>query len=331
VTRTGVLLAANLLIGAAALAWALAHFGAPAVGLLARDPSLAGLAAVAALVGSGLAVDALRWRVLLAGVGPTPSLPRLVAFRAAGQAVSSLLPSARLGGEPLRMWLVAGSAGVGAARAIATVVVDRALEMGASSGFACLFAAVLVAQGVPQLGGALATMGLGLGGFVVGAALAVRRLRRGRGLVSAAVRALRLDRLAPVGSRMDVVAGAEQAAAALLAEPYRLLGAFAIGLSATAFVLLEYAALLRAFRLPVGVLEVVAAIFAAGAAHALPVPAAIGALEGATMWIFGVLGHPPEVGLAVGLASRLRELLWVTPGLAVLTARGVTHARAPRG
>jgi uncharacterized protein (TIRG00374 family) len=331
VTRTAVLLGANLLIGAAALGWALWRFGAPALALLARDPSLAGLAAVGALIGAGLAVDAFRWRLLLVGLDRPPALRSLTAFRAAGQAVSALVPSARLGGEPLRMWL-ATTAGVRPANAIATVVVDRALEMGASSGFACVFAIVLVLHGVPQLGGALATVGLALVGFVAGVTLAVRRLRGGRGLASAAVRALGLDRLAFVGNRMETVAEAEDATAKILARPARLVRAFAVGLVATGLVIVEYAVLLRSFDLPVGAVAVVAAIFASGAAHALPVPAAVGALEGGTMWLFGVLGHPPEVGLAVGLAVRLRDLLWVTPGLAYLVGRGALGiGRRPEG
>jgi hypothetical protein len=34
-----------------------------------------------------------------------------------------------------------------------------------------------------------------------------------------------------------------------------------------------------------------------------------------------MLGHSAEVGLAVGLAVRFRELLWMVPGLIYLIAR----------
>jgi uncharacterized membrane protein YbhN (UPF0104 family) len=67
---------------------------------------------------------------------------------------------------------------------------------------------------------------------------------------------------------------------------------------------------------------VVAAIFGTAAAHQLPVPAGIGVLEGGLMWLFGMLGYPAEVGLAVGLAVRLRELVWALPG-AVYLAGGL--------
>ena len=33
-----------------------------------------------------------------------------------------------------------------------------------------------------------------------------------------------------------------------------------------------------------------------------------------------MLGYPTEVGLAVGLAVRLRELLWMAPGVVYLLA-----------
>ena len=49
----------------------------------------------------------------------------------------------------------------------------------------------------------------------------------------------------------------------------------------------------------------------------------IGVLEGAQVWIFGMLGYPTEVGLAVGLAVRLRELLWMAPGVVFLMVSGL--------
>jgi uncharacterized membrane protein YbhN (UPF0104 family) len=62
----------------------------------------------------------------------------------------------------------------------------------------------------------------------------------------------------------------------------------------------------------------------------LPIPAGVGVLEGAQVWLFGMLGYPTDVGLAVGLAVRLRELFWMLPGLIYLMGRslGSSLARA---
>ena len=78
--------------------------------------------------------------------------------------------------------------------------------------------------------------------------------------------------------------------------------------------------------MPVNPTTVVAAIFATGAAHMFPVPAGIGVLEGGQVWLFGMLGYPADVGLAVGLAVRLRELLWMLPGVLYLAGR---YIRSP--
>ena len=60
-----------------------------------------------------------------------------------------------------------------------------------------------------------------------------------------------------------------------------------------------------------------------------PIPAGVGVLEGAQMGLFEMLGHTAEVGLAVGLAVRLRELLWMVPGLIYLVARNLRGPESP--
>jgi uncharacterized membrane protein YbhN (UPF0104 family) len=321
-----VVLATNLALGAAALAWVLYRHGAPALALLARAPDGALLALFVLTVAATFVAYSLRWRTLLAGVGVRRRLATLLAFRAAGQSLSSIIPSGKLGGEPLRALLLVRDAVPGPA-AIATVTIDRVLEMSAAAPFACLYAVLLLRRGVPELQGALVTVTLGAAALCAGIALTARRLGRGGGVVTAVARSTGLDRLRFVRGQMDVVAAAEGDAARLIAQRGRLACAFAAGVAANLLVLVEYHLLLAAFGLPAGPLAVVAAVFATGAAHSLPIPAAVGALEGAQMWLFGILGYPAEVGLAVGLAVRLRELVWVLPGLLYLTGRAVARWR----
>jgi uncharacterized protein (TIRG00374 family) len=327
--RPAVVLGTNLVVGVGALVWVLYAWGRPALALLARAPDVASLLGFLACVAGGFACYALRWRVLI-GDG-APGVPALAAMRAAGQSVSALVPSAKLGGEPVRA-LLATRAGVPAPRAIATVAIDRTLEMGAAAPFACSYATVLLVRGVPAVEGALVTVTLAALALGIGVAVTVRRLRRGAGIVTALARATGLDRLVAVERQMGLLEDAEAEAARLVAQPGRLARAFAVGVLANVVVLLEYRLLLASFALPSDGLAVVAAIFATGAAHSLPVPAAVGILEGAQMWLFGTLGHSPETGLAVGLAVRLRELAWIVPGLIYLLARTVARrlARQPR-
>jgi uncharacterized protein (TIRG00374 family) len=329
--RAAFILGVNLAVAIAALGWVLYHHGGAALALLGEAPSLPLLLAFISAVGIGLLVLALRWSILLDGLGCHVGILRLTPTRAAGHSVSSLVPSAKLGGEPLRAWL-AVQHHVPAPLSIASVAADRTLELGANWMFAAVFATVLAQQGVPALRGALVTMAAAGIGLLVGIVLTVRRLRRNEGLLTAVAQGTGLDRFALVQKRMQTLADAETALAALLEHPRRLALCFLIGVGANVLVLIEYWLLLSAFGLPSSPLAIVAAIFATGTAHALPVPGGIGVLEAGQMWLFGVLGHPANVGLAVGLAVRLRELLWTLPGLlyiAILMVRRSMVTRRP--
>lgn len=318
--RRTAILATNLALGVALLAWVLHQFGGPTLRYLAPRLSMPLLAAFGVVVAAAITSFAWRWRIILAGLGPPPGLRPLALFRAAGQSLAALVPSAKVGGDPLRAWL-AVRGGVAPEAAISTVAIDRVLEIGAAVPFSIIFVSVLVQQGVPQLQSAMVTIWVGALALGMASIYTARRLRRGEGLVTAFARRVRLDELSLVQKQMDVMEASEAAAAALVVQRRRMLGAFLAGLGTNVLILLEYYLLLSAFGLPAGPVAVVAAIFGTAAAHQLPVPAGLGVLEGGLMWLFGVLGHPPEVGLAVGLAVRLRELAWALPGVVYLLAR----------
>lgn len=324
--RAYLVLGVNLVVGSAVLAWALHRFGVPALEILGTHPSLPLLGAFLVAVAASVSALAWRWGLLLRGLGPPLALATLTLYRSAAHSVAVLVPSGKLGGDPLRAWLAA-RAGVAPGHSIASVAVDRTLELGSVAPFSVLYTTMLVQAGIPQLENALVTVTIAMLGLAAGAGVAARRLRRGAGLVTALARGSRLDRLQIVQGRMDLMEISEAAAARLVDQPRRMLGAFAAGLGANLIVLAEFSLLLTAFGLPSDPTAVVAAIFATGAAHMLPVPAGIGVLEGAQIWIFGMLGHPTDVGLAVGLAVRLRELLWMLPGLLYFLGRSL---RAPR-
>lgn len=327
--RRALLLVANLALGALLLGWVLRRFGASALELLGggvRPGWLLAFVAVAALTVAGFA---LRWQMLCRGLGSAPGLFTLWLYRSAGHSVGDLIPSARLGGDPLRAWLAVQS-GMAPGDAVASVAVDRVLELGATVPFSFVFVSILLQRGVPDLERVLVTLALGAVGLAVGVTIGAYRLRHGRGLVTSLVRSSRLDRLRVVQGSMGLLEAAEAASAALVAQPRRLGRAFALGLAVNLLVLVEFGVLLAAFDLPAGPLPVVAAIFASATAHLLPVPAGIGVLEGGLVWLFGILGYAPEVGLAVGLAARLRELVWLLPGLLYLLARVLRASLARR-
>lgn len=321
------LLWGNLVFGVAVLAYVLRSYGAQALAVLKMDisPGFVVLFAVSTL--ATILCLSWRWGYILTGLNNVlpVGLLNLTLYRSAAHSVAVLVPSGKLGGDPLRVWL-ASRKGIPTADLIASTVVDRTLEIGSSAPFSILFAVLLLQFGVPRLEQALVTVVVGTVALAIGVAMALRRLNSGAGLVSALVRRIGADRWSIVDSSMNVIEDAEGAAATLAGQRRRMLFSFAIGLLANLLVIAEFALLLHAFGLPANGIAVVAAIFATGASHMFPVPAGVGVLEGAQMWLFELLGHSPEVGLAVGLAVRLRELLWMAPGLIYLLVIRVSRS-----
>ena len=320
--RAKVILIGNLLIGMGLLAFVLWKYGGPALGILGAAPSALLLAGFLAVVFSTVVCLSWRWGYILSGLDGAPSLLRLTLYRSAAHSLAVLVPSGKLGGDPLRVWLAARGR-VGPGKAIASVAVDRTIEVASTAPFSLLFGALLLQHGIPQLGRVLVAVSVGTLGLAVGIFVAVRRLRRGAGLVTPLVLSMRLDRFRFIDRQLDVMADSEASAARLVEQPRRMLGAFVAGLAANLLVIGEFLLLLTAFGLPTDPIAIVAAIFATGAAHMLPIPAGIGVLEGATMWLFQLLGYSSEVGLAVGLAARLRELIWMLPGVTYLLVRSL--------
>jgi uncharacterized protein (TIRG00374 family) len=308
---------ANLLLGLGILALVLVRYGGPALEILGAGISVPFLVAFSLAVTATLTSLAWRWGWVLEGVTAPPRLVRLSLYRSAAHTLAVLIPSGKLSGDPLRAWLLTRD-GVPVGPAISGVAVDRALELASNSPFSVIFALVLLQPEVPELKGAVVVLGSAMLGLFAGCAIATRRLRHGSGLVAPLIRAMRLDRLKAVNQKMDVLAEADAAAAEIIGNPRRMITALVAGLFTNLLVLVEFAMLLAAFGLPTDPIAVVAAVFATGAAHLLPVPAGIGVLEGANLWLFQLLGYPPDVGLAVGLAARLRELIWMLPGVTTL-------------
>ena len=324
-SRRGLFIQANLLLGVGLLAYVMQAYGGQAVAILRLDFSATWFAGFVLATTATIVCLSWRWGYIIRGLAKPPGLPLLTLYRSAAHTLAVLIPSAKLGGDPLRAWLATRS-GLSPGHSIAGTVVDRTLEIGASTPFSVLFAVMLLQYGVPRLENALVSIAVGTAALAVGVVIAVRRLRSGAGLVSALMRSTGASRWRLVDAQRENVVEAETSTA-LLSRQHRRMGvAFATGLFANLLVVVEFVCLLEAFDLPTTTIAVVAAMFATGAAHMFPVPAGVGVLEGAQMWMFEMLGYPADVGLAVGLAVRLREVLWMLPGVIFLVGRSLFAA-----
>jgi putative membrane protein len=261
-------------------------------------------------------LDTLGWRVLL----PKGRVPwrTLGAARLAGEAVNLLTPTASVGGEPLKAYLVRDRLPLD--EGLASVVVDKTtMVMGQAAFLAAGLGVALLALQPSRtvtiaMAALLAVEIVGVGGFalvqtrggIAGAGRILHRLGVGR------VESHR-ELLHEVDGRLPRLYR-ERRARVLLSALLHTLG-WAVGG-------LEIYVVLTLADIPVSLTTalVLEAVGCAVRFATFMVPGSLGALEGGNVAVFAAFGLPGAAGLSFSLVRRVREVTWALIGLGVLAA-----------
>ncbi len=266
---------------------------------------------------SGVAVllDTLGWRFTFRT--PPRSFRRLLGARMAGEAVNLGTPTASVGGEPVRAYLLHPE--VGLRDALASVVVDK--TTGVASFVLLLIAGLLVGSlllPMPRplalaMVGALVVETLCVAGFVI---------VQLRGAVGGGGRLLTRLRMPPSPDRQASLDATDRALRAIYVANRRGVFASAIcHLLGLAVGTLEIYLVVDLLAIPIS-LPTAFAIGAFGTAvkfFSFMVPGSLGALEGGNVALFSAFGLPGAVGLTYSLVRRLREIAWTIAGFAALS------------
>jgi putative membrane protein len=249
----------------------------------------------------------LGWRELLGR--PAPGVWFLYRVRWIRDSVNSLLPVARVGGDFIRIRLLAAR-GMSVTAAAASTIADISLEL-ASQIIFTLGAVMLLVVG-PHSGDAVP---LGIAA-VAGSVLVM-------GLVYGAQRLglLRLvERLAERGGgwdRLGTLSGLHDAVVVLYQQPQRIFQSAAYHLLAWVLGGLETYVALKILGVAAGVREaiVIEALGHAARAAGFLIPGALGVQEGGYLLVCAMFGIAPQDALALSLIRRARELILGLPGL----------------
>ena len=259
-------------------------------------------------------VDTFGWRFTF----PTPprSFGRLFAARLAGEAVNLGTPTASVGGEPVKAYLLRPE--VPLRDGLASVVVDK--TTGVVAQVLLLLVGILVGSGllsVPRsltlgLSGALIVEVLCVAGFVI---------VQLRGALGGGGRLLAKLRLPPSRERQATLEGMDRALRSIYVGNARRLAASTL-CHFVGFTLgtLEIYLVVRLLGIPIS-LTTAFTIGAFGTAvkfFSFMLPASLGALEGANVALFAAFGLPGALGLTYTLVRRLREIAWIAIGVLAL-------------
>lgn len=268
-----------------------------------------------------LMLMAARWGLLLRIFGARVSLPSLLAYRLAGFGMSYVTPGPQFGGEPLQVHLLHRRQGTALETAIASVFLDRLVDLLVNFTFLAVGSLTILMAGVGKgwLGPGIWLPILALLLLPASHLIALAKGKRpaarlldmlagrfglGRRLASALQRAAELTGLAE-----------RQIGALLCDQPIAFARVLCIALLTWLGMILEYWLCLRFLGVAASLPEVISALTAARLAFLAPLPAGLGALEASQALAAQLLGWGSAVGIATSMVIRARDVLFAVLGL----------------
>lgn len=315
------------LVGGAAFAWVLHRANVrDAIPVIAKAGPILALGLVPFFV--QLALDALAWRALLAGLGRRVAWRRLLAVRLATEAVLLTVPGGSLVGESLKPYLLRRVADVPIAETVATVAVKRALLTVALATYLALAwltgrtlyaAASASVTGTAHLAGyvaGVAALVAGLGGLALAALLSATFADR----VRRALSRLPSRRLSAALERRRAAFQVADDALVRLRRPAVLATGFGLLVTVWLCEAVETYLLLRLVGVELALPHVLAieAVVVVARNAAFFVPAGLGVQDAGYLAFLGASGVAPALSAAFLVAKRGKELVWIAVGYGVL-------------
>lgn len=282
-----------------------------------RRLDLSAVLILAALNAAILILLTARWWWILRAQGYKRSFPALVGYRLAAFGVTYLTPGPQMGGEPFQAYLLHSKQSVPRAMAVASVTLDRLLELLANFSFLVVGVTTMLVSGI--LGGQT-RMELIAFPLVLLALPVVYMLALGHGRRPLAWVVERTARLFSESSRIQKIQrlarSAEDEVAAFCQErPGKVTLALLLSLLIWLMIILEFYLALRYLGVPLSLPQAIIALTAARLAFLLPIPAGLGTLEAGQVWAMGIMGFNPVAGLSISLLIRARDAALAAFGL----------------
>lgn len=262
-----------------------------------------------------------RWQYILKHFKYKVSFGKLILHRYAGWAINFLTPSAQLGGDPIRVVLL-GKEGVRRRDAVFSVVVDKVLQLTGliifvMMGFVFLFFRQMVTKDI------FMTFGLALIFFICLLVWFYIASIKNIGFFSSIFRALRLDKIERFRKTYNKTLIVEEALREFYADHWgKFVWLLVLSVAGEAYEIIEYLIIGHFMGFDFTFSEVFLIRSLPCLAYLIPIPGALGVLEGGHAAIFALLGININVFVFV-LIVRIKDLINVVIGLAHLSGNGI--------
>ncbi|MEQ8659257.1 MAG: flippase-like domain-containing protein [Gammaproteobacteria bacterium] len=291
---------------------------------------LFGMVAVLGVYALYFGADALSWQITLPAVPLAPRwMARCYVVRMIGEAYNNITPTASLGGEPVKAWLLKVNWGVPLRDSGASLVIAKTTSMFALVVFVGV--GVVMLFGHANFSGVHKAVAGGGFAFIVLSAVVFFLMQRLR--LSTRV-ARRLGRTRFSRRLSGALAAAEdidrQFEHFYTRHGWRLAWSFVFALANWIFGVLEVYLIMHLVGYPASFAEVwmIECMVQLVRTATFFIPAGLGTQEGAFLIGVGALTGVASAGVATALVRRCRDLVWIGASLALASLYHVTPAVA---
>ncbi len=264
-------------------------------------------------------INALKWKLIINSVGHDVGFWKLLTYRGAADAVSYLTPFAKLGGDPLRAYLLKKN-GISGIKSLATVVVDRLCDMMVFGSIAAVMTVALLGLvTLPNYEREILLVALVLMAMII---VLLYFMSITKGILTSIF--MLLPRLQLFKRTIQKVREIDQISTQFFKEKKStLVKVILLGMIQWCLIILEFKLATLIIGYDASTVELLLMILAVSITNMIPIPAGLGVLEAGQVSLFRLLGSGAQIGLAFSFILRLKDALWALCGLIFLSQEGL--------
>ncbi len=267
-----------------------------------------------------------RWNLILLSQKHKINYIYLLKAYLAGYGVSYITPSAKLGGEPVRAALL-GRQGLKTHESLSTIIIDKTLELSGSALFFVIGSIILaINYALPDnLKFLIIIISIIFLGLI---SLAIYQIVSEKGFVIIIYKFFKLHKLKKLKNFTEKLIDTEK----LIIKFYKkdkkhFFAALFVMAIAWGLMFIEFKLAMLIFGFNANLLQIFLTFSVVGAAYLIPVPFAMGTLEGGQVALFNTINLNSAIGFGVGLLTRVRDSFTAGIGLIIATYYGVVKKK----
>jgi uncharacterized protein (TIRG00374 family) len=260
----------------------------------------------------------LRWQIILKGYGEKVPFLMLLRQTLASFPISYLTPAVRIGGEPLRAYMLKKEADIDLRKGSSSIIIDKFVELTGAVMFGAIGIILLFFTPVSFLFKIVLALII-LYAFY-GLFLIYYRTIADRGSFSTVFTFFRLNKIKKIENFVHVLKDIEKKLKKFFVKNKKeLLMSFFYYFIYGILIIFEFKFLLLSIGLDASLVTVILSLTVLGFVNLIPVPAALGFLEAGQTSLFHALTGKGEIGFVLSLIIRIRNLFFVAIGFSLIS------------